>query len=38
ADRVVFMNRGQILETGTPEEIFTNPKSDRLREFLQAML
>lgn len=34
SDRVVFMNDGYIAEVGTPEEIFTNPKSERLREFL----
>ena len=38
ADRVVFMNKGKIVEEGTPEEIFEHPKSERLREFLGAML
>ena len=37
ADRVVFMDKGLIVEEGTPEEIFGNPKSDRLRSFLGAM-
>lgn len=38
ADRVVFMNRGHIVEQGTPKEIFENPKSPRLKEFLGSML
>ena len=37
-DRVVFMNKGKIVEEGTPEEIFEHPKSERLQEFLGAML
>src|SRR6478736_2506225 len=32
ADRVVFMADGQIVEQATPEEFFTNPKSDRARD------
>ena len=38
ADRVIFMDKGLIVEEGTPAEIFENPKSDRLRSFLGAML
>ena len=38
ADRVIFMNDGKIVEEGTPKEIFENPKSDRLKEFLGAMI
>ncbi len=38
ADRVVFMADGKIIETGTPEEIFENPKSDRLQNFLAKVL
>ena len=38
ANRVVFMYDGSILEEGTPEEIFTNPKNDRTRQFLQSVL
>ncbi len=38
ADRVIFMDKGIIVEEGTPAEIFENPKSDRLRSFLGAML
>ena len=38
ADRVLFMDRGVIVEEGTPQEIFDAPKSDRLKAFLGAML
>ena len=38
AGRVVFMNDGIILEDGTPEEIFTNPKEQRTKEFLARVL
>lgn len=38
ADRVIFMDKGVIVEEGTPEDIFVNPKSERLRSFLGAML
>ena len=38
ADRVVFMADGQIVESGTPEEFFTNPKSDRAKDFLSKLL
>ena len=38
ADRVVFMADGQIVEEATPEEFFTNPKSDRARDFLSKLL
>jgi len=34
ADRVIFMDRGEILEMGTPDEFFANPKNERLRTFL----
>lgn len=34
SDRVVFMDQGVILEEGTPEEIFVNPKQERTRMFL----
>lgn len=34
SDRVIFMDKGVIAEQGTSEEIFTNPKSERLKEFL----
>ncbi len=38
ADRVLFMDGGNIVEEGTPEEIFNAPKSDRLKQFLKAVL
>ncbi len=38
ADRVLFMADGIIAEEGTPEEIFTNPKAERTRNFLNAVL
>ena len=34
SDRIVFMSDGKILEEGTPEEIFENPKTRRLKDFL----
>lgn len=36
ADRVVFMDRGRVVEEAEPEEFFTNPRSDRARAFLQT--
>ncbi len=38
ASRVVFMDEGQIVEEGKPEEIFSAPKSERLRSFLAKVL
>jgi polar amino acid transport system ATP-binding protein len=38
ADRVLFMDGGVIAEQGSPEDIFKNPKSPRLREFLSKVL
>lgn len=38
ADRVLFMNNGYIEEEGTPEQIFQNPQSERLRQFLKSVL
>lgn len=38
ADRVVFMADGQIVEEGTPEQFFTQPKSDRAKDFLSKLL
>lgn len=35
SDKVIFMDNGVIAEEGEPEELFTNPKSERLSEFLQ---
>ena len=38
ADRVLFMSDGAIVEENTPEEFFTNPRSDRARDFLGKIL
>ena len=38
ADRVLFMDEGKILEEGTPGEIFTNPKEQRTKDFLNKVL
>ena len=38
ADRVVFMSDGVFLEEGKPEEMFSNPRNDRTRQFLQSIL
>lgn len=38
ADRVLFMDGGIIVEQGTPEEIFSNPKNDRTKSFLSKVL
>lgn len=38
ADRVVFMADGQIVEDATPEEFFTNPQSNRAKDFLSKLL
>lgn len=36
ADKVIFMHEGVIAEEGTPDELFYNPKSERLKVFLQS--
>ncbi len=38
ADRVVVMDQGQIVEEGVPEQVFTEPTSDRAKEFLARIL
>jgi general L-amino acid transport system ATP-binding protein len=38
ADQIVFMDRGEIVEIGTPKEFFANPKSERTRTFLSQIL
>jgi polar amino acid transport system ATP-binding protein len=38
ADRVVFMDEGEIIETGTPDEVFDTPKEERTKTFLQHIL
>jgi len=37
ANKVIFMNNGKIMEEGTPKEIFDNPKSERLKSFLNKL-
>ncbi|CAK6470710.1 amino acid ABC transporter ATP-binding protein [Peribacillus castrilensis] len=37
ADEVIFMDEGKIMERGTPEQIFTNPKEARTRKFLNMI-
>lgn len=38
ADRMIFFDKGEIVEQGTPEQIFTNPQSDRTKLFLSQIL
>lgn len=38
ADRVIFMDEGRIVETGSPSEIFDNPGEERTRNFINAVL
>ena len=38
ADRVVFMDRGEIVESGVPDQIFNDPKTERLKTFLSQIL
>lgn len=38
ADRVLFIDEGIIMEEGTPEEVFGNPKSPRLKDFLSKVI
>ncbi len=38
ASRVVFMDEGRIIEEGTPDEVFSAPKSERLKSFLAKVL
>lgn len=38
ADRVVFMNDGVVVESGRPDEIFTNPKEERTKQFLKEYI
>jgi len=38
ANRVVFMDNGEIIESGNPEEIFTNPRNERTKAFLNRSL
>ncbi len=38
ATRIVFIDKGKIIEEGTPEEFFNHPKTPRVREFLKKVL
>ena len=38
ADRVIFMDQGQIVEQNTPQEFFNHPKTERTRDFLSKIL
>ena len=38
ADKVIFMEKGKIVESGSVEEIFSNPKEARTKEFLSKIL
>jgi polar amino acid transport system ATP-binding protein len=35
ATRVLFLDQGRVVETGTPEQFFSNPETDRARQFIQ---
>ena len=36
ATKIIFMDEGKILESGSPKELFNNPKTERLKEFLKG--
>lgn len=38
ADRVIFIDQGQIVEDGKPDDVFNNPKSDRAKDFFAKIL
>jgi polar amino acid transport system ATP-binding protein len=38
ADKVIFMDAGEIIETGTPSEVFDHPKEERTKKFLKHIL
>ena len=38
ADKIVFMSDGEIIETGSPEEMFSSPKTERANDFLDHIL
>ena len=38
ADRVIFMDQGQIVEENNPEDFFNHPKTDRSKDFLSKIL
>lgn len=37
-DRILFMDEGQVMEQGTPDEIFNHPKNERTKDFLSKVL
>jgi ABC-type polar amino acid transport system ATPase subunit len=37
AHRVIFFDQGRVAEAGSPEEIFSNPRNERTREFLRKV-
>lgn len=37
ADEVIFFDEGMMIERGHPEQLFTNPKHERTRQFLQRI-
>jgi ABC-type polar amino acid transport system ATPase subunit len=38
SNRVIFMDGGRIVETGEPEQIFSNPQHERTRHFLSTII
>ena len=38
ATRIVFIDKGKIIEEGAPEEFFAHPKTERVKEFLDKIL
>jgi general L-amino acid transport system ATP-binding protein len=38
ADRIIFMDRGEIVEMAPPKEFFSNPRSERTKQFLSQIL
>ena len=38
ADRIIFMDEGQIVEANRPEEFFNNPRHERTKQFLSQIL
>jgi polar amino acid transport system ATP-binding protein len=38
ADRIIFMDKGEILEVGSPDHFFDNPRHPRLQKFMQQIL
>jgi putative glutamine transport system ATP-binding protein len=38
ADRIIFMDDGQVLETGTPDDFFANPQHERAKQFLSKII